>query len=132
MRIDYVSPDQMIKEVTTLLDEIKAKLVAKNKGYGASTDSMHNFRQTALRALGNDDAESMYKVLMVYMDKHLCTLAKNGLADSEFEDRTQDNIVYSLLSIIMKRHITKKDSLKEMMQPQHLFSCAHPSKEDTW
>ena len=74
----------------------------KNGNYGADEDAFHNFRNTAQRIEGNSDPDSMYKMLMIYMDKHLCALAKNKMADKEFIERHRDIIVYSLIAISMK------------------------------
>jgi hypothetical protein len=103
MEIPKTSRQEMAEIIVQKLDEIRAKFTYKNGNYGADDDAFHNFRETAHRVLKDDSAEGMHKALMVYMDKHLTALAKNGLHDKEFEDRNEDDIVYSLIAIAMGR-----------------------------
>jgi hypothetical protein len=103
MQIPKTSRQEMADIIVAKLDEIRAKFTYKNGNYGADDDAFFNFRSTSHRVLNDDSAEGMYRALMVYMDKHLCALSKNGLADKEFEDRNEDTIVYSLIAIAMRR-----------------------------
>lgn len=108
MDIPKISRQELAEIIVAKLDAIREKFAYKNGNYGAGDDAFHNFRETARRVMGDDSAENMHRVLMVYMDKHLTALAKNGLADREFEDRNEDDIVYSLIAIAMARVAKEK------------------------
>lgn len=98
----------MIKtEIKQILNDIEDMFETKNDQYGSKQeqDEFYNFRQQALRTFGNDDPESMYKILKILVDKHLVTLNKNGLDDSNFEERCIDVIVYHII-YYQKRHHT--------------------------
>lgn len=105
--VTKLSTQEVADYVDDVLAYIQQKFTYKNGNY-ASEDGFHNFRQTAIRVYGNDSRDSMFKVLMTYMDKHLCTLAKNGFQDSEFVDRFEDVIVYSCLALAMYRSMSNE------------------------
>lgn len=89
-------------------EDIKSLFTIKNASYGSDNDLFHNFRNTALRVNKDNGYESMFKVLLTYMDKHLVALANKGIDEREFESRFQDVIVYSLIAIAMKRESDKE------------------------
>lgn len=102
----------MIKtEIKQILNDIENMFTTKNDQYGSKQkqDEFYNFRQQALRTFGNDDPESMYKILKILVDKHLVTLNKNGLDDSNFEERCIDVIVYHIIAIFMHRLKEKRE-----------------------
>jgi hypothetical protein len=43
----------------------------------------------------------MIKALNVLVDKHLITIAKNGINDSEFRERVMDVIVYHVIALLI-------------------------------
>lgn len=91
------------------LDSIRELFTLKNVSYGIEDDVFHNFRNTALRVFGTDDHETMFRVLLTYMDKHLVALANKGIKEKEYESRLQDIIVYSLLAIALGRDLAQED-----------------------
>ena len=91
--------------VIDVLEDIKQLFTYKNGNYGSDDDAMFNFRTAAVNVLGDDSAENMYKVLMIYIEKHMAALRKNGLDDPEFVERFKDVIVYSFISITMKKRM---------------------------
>jgi hypothetical protein len=91
------------EEINNILDLVQYK----NGNYGDNEDAFFNFRNSARRIENDISPNSMYKMLMTYMDKHLCALAKNKMDDSEFVERNRDVIVYSLIAIAMKRSLDK-------------------------
>jgi hypothetical protein len=95
------------EELKTIIDEeishIQSLFAAKNDGYGGSQDGLYNFRASAKRYFGTEAPEDMYTVLSILRDKHEATLAKNGLNDPHFVERTRDSIVYSLIALAMNR-----------------------------
>lgn len=99
----------------TYLSSIEKLFDIKNQSYGANDDVFFNFRSTAKRIFGSDNYESMFKILMTYMDKHLVALINKGFEDYEFDSRMKDIIVYSLIAIAMnieKSH--KEDNFKRI------------------
>lgn len=110
--IPAISRKQLLGHFKTELDSILALMDYKNGNYGDGEDAFFNFRNTAMRVEGNTEPDSMYKMLMTYMDKHLCALAKNKMSDKEFIERHKDIIVYSLIAIAMKKEINKNNSEK--------------------
>ncbi|MFA5385647.1 MAG: hypothetical protein WC364_13510 [Eubacteriales bacterium] len=94
---------EFVELMDSLFDIVRELFTLKNASYGIEDDVFHNFRSTALRVFGTDDPETMFRVLLAYMDKHLVALANKGIHDREYESRLQDIIVYSLLAIVLGR-----------------------------
>lgn len=94
-------------ELKSIIDEeinhIQSLFAAKNDGYGVNHDGLYNFRETARRHMGDDSPYGMYRVLTILRDKHEATLAKNGLNDPHFVERTRDSIVYNLIALAIHR-----------------------------
>ena len=107
--IPRISRQKLLEHFKTELDAVMDVMGYKNGNYGAGEDAFHNFRNTAMRIEGNSEPDSMYKMLMTYMDKHLCALAKNKMSDKEFIERHRDIIVYSLIAIGMKKELENKN-----------------------
>lgn len=117
MDIPKITRQELAEIMVGKMQDIEKKFGYKNGNYGAGEDAFFNFRSTANRAvipflrakygIEVSEGDAMFLTLMVYMDKHLTALAKNGLADKEFEDRNEDDIVYSLIAIAMARVATK-------------------------
>jgi hypothetical protein len=105
-----LSRDKLNDMLVSYLEGIKQKYLYKHSNYGADDDPLFNFRCAARNVLGEESAENMYKALMVYVEKHLAALRKNGLSDSEFNERFHDVIVYSLISMAMKETFDKEAS----------------------
>lgn len=89
--------------ISAILCDVNEKFSEKNSNYASGNDAFYNFRETARRLLQSESPVAMVKVLMIYMDKHWTTLTKNGIHDTEFVDRFQDIIVYSLIALAIKR-----------------------------
>ncbi|MDW7668057.1 MAG: hypothetical protein SCJ93_04475 [Bacillota bacterium] len=118
----------MIKsEISQILNDIENMFTTKNDQYGSKQeqDEFYNFRQQALRTFGNDDPESMYKILKILVDKHLVTLNKNGLDDSNFEERCIDVIVYHIIAIFM--HRLKNEKAKDNTKMKIRITSYKPS-----
>jgi hypothetical protein len=96
---DVMSRDVFIQIMNENLERVKKVFENKNRSYGKGNDAFHNFRATAIRKYGEGSPGKMYDVLFTLMDKHLVALANNGLDDPEFEERTRDVIVYSLIAL---------------------------------
>lgn len=94
-----MSRDKFIHQLNEDLDRVKMTFETKNKSYGKGDDAFHNFRATAIRKYGDGSPDKMYDILFTLMDKHLVALANNALDDPEFEERTRDVIVYSLIAL---------------------------------
>lgn len=86
-------------------NQIRDLFTIRNKSYGADDDLFYNFRETAERMLPelyrSNPYEAMYKVLMILLDKHMVALTK-GLTVNEFQDRSRDVIVYTLIAKCME------------------------------
>jgi hypothetical protein len=75
--------------------------------------------------------DSMFRTAMVFMDKHMTTLAKNGINDKECGERLMDIIVYSMIMYAMweveyKSRLPKVPSKK---LPIVMKSDIHPLSE---
>lgn len=96
---------EAIDIVRDILTEVNSKFKHKNSNYAnyghENEDMLYNFRETARRQCGSESHENMIRVLNVLVDKHLLTLAKNGLRDSEFRERVMDVIVYHVIAIMI-------------------------------
>lgn len=90
--------DDFLKILDREQEEVKNLFSFKNKGYGAEDEVFYNFKETARRVFGSTSYEDMWKVILVYMDKHMIALTK-GLGEREFKERLRDIIVYSYLAI---------------------------------
>ena len=99
--IPKMTREQMNEQMLSHFDTIRQTFLYKNNNYGADDDPLFNFRTAAGNVLGEANAENMYKTLMIYMQKHLAALCKNGLKDPEFNERCKDLIIYSLISMVM-------------------------------
>jgi hypothetical protein len=75
------------------------KFTEKANGYEQDGDAFFNFRQIAILCRQDESYESLYKELFSLASKHIVTLAKNGLDDSEFVDRTEDIIIYMYIAL---------------------------------
>ena len=102
-----LSSAEVTQSVFDTLAIVQSKFSYKNGNY-ANEEGFHNFRQTSLRVYNSDNADVMFRTLMTYMDKHLCTLAKNGFSDTEFLDRFEDVIIYSCLAITMHKSLSNE------------------------
>lgn len=94
-----VTRDDFIKLMGDELTRVEGVFKAKNVSYGKEGDAFHNFRSSALRVFGAGTPENMYTVLLTLIDKHLVALSNGGLDTPEFEERTRDVIVYSLIAL---------------------------------
>ena len=101
-RLEFM--DDVLSEV---LEAVRDKFAVKNGSYGSDRDVFHNFNSTAKRIFDEDDLETAFQVLMVYLDKHLVALANRGMTDAEYEERWMDVIVYGMLAIGMGREREK-------------------------
>ncbi len=110
---DVMSRDNFIQLMKDELERVKKVFENKNRSYGKGNDAFHNFRATAIRKYGEGSPGKMYDVLFTLMDKHLVALANNGLDDPEFEERTRDVIVYSLIALGIYQEYKERDIVKK-------------------
>jgi hypothetical protein len=100
------SRDDLREQIKRDVCEIIGLFEEKNESYGTRDDAFHNFRSSALRIYGSDSYNSMFKVLLTLMDKHLVALANNGIKEKQYQERLRDIIVYSLIAMAMGREIS--------------------------
>jgi len=90
------------EEVGKHVEEMCAQIVScfkyKNGDYGHGDDGFNNFRQAAIRVLGDDTPQNMFKTILIYADKHNIALANTGIDGPEVPERLIDVAVYSLLA----------------------------------
>ena len=98
----------MVDDFKANVEKILELVGYKNGNYGEGGDAYFNFRQVAQRIENDQSPNSMYKILMTYMDKHMCALAKNKMDDKEFLERHLDIIVYSLIAMSMKQRMIEE------------------------
>lgn len=94
--------------------EIMELFKQKNQRYGQDNNTFFNFRSSALRIYGDCTYESMFKVLLTYMDKHLVALANKGIHEPEYESRLKDVIVYSLLAIGLEAEYQEEKAMENL------------------
>lgn len=91
----------------------------KNEAYGNKDDAFYNFRATAKRLYwDNDSPNSMFRVLMTYVDKHMVALSQHGLATPEAEERMRDIVVYMLIGIAMVREVRRGAAWEHMAKKE--------------
>ncbi len=107
-----VTKAEFIHFINHALNNDRVKFAAKNLSYGQADDVLHNFRETARRVFGRADAESMFRVWLVLIDKHMVALANKGVADHEARDRLGDLRIYSLLgeAILCEREHERRNA----------------------
>lgn len=92
-------------QVAAILAEVEKKFHNKNINYAnyghEYEDRLYNFREMAKRQFGSASPDNMIKALNVLVDKHLITIAKNGINDSEFRERVMDVIVYHVIALLI-------------------------------
>ncbi len=96
------------------LKEVMEIFKQKNKSYGQDNNAFFNFRSSALRVFGDCTYESMFKVLITYMDKHLVALANKGIHEPEYESRLKDVIVYCLLAIGLEAEYQEEKAMENL------------------
>ena len=107
--IPVIPRSAMVEDFVANVQKVLDLVGYKNVNYGEGGDAFFNFRQVAQRMENDQSPDNMYKVLMTYMDKHMCALAKNKMEDKEFLERHLDIIVYSLIAMSMKQHLTESE-----------------------
>jgi hypothetical protein len=119
--------------VEEVLEKVKVLFSQKNKSYGQDQDLFHNFRSTAKRVMQakfDSEYEDMYRVMLIYQDKHRVALANLGLEEPEFEERCLDEIVYTLLAIALHREYEKKGVRKWVVRKTRNQSAG--SRQKNW
>lgn len=96
---------ELRKFIENKLARIQEKFDLKNESYGADEDAFHNFEEAARRWLGSTDLEAQFRILMIYMDKHLIALANRGLGEREADDRLEDIMVYTAIASAMQHEL---------------------------
>ena len=94
---------ELYLDIQQSLENLKEKFTSKNGAYGGDEEGLHNFKASAIRFYGSDSLENQFMVAMVLLDKHMVTLAKNGISDKECIDRLEDLMAYGAIMIAMRR-----------------------------
>ena len=95
--------EELYLDIQKSLENLKEKFTSKNGSYGGDEEGLHNFKASAIRFYGRDSLENQFMVAMVLLDKHMVTLAKNGISDKECIDRLEDLMAYGAIMIAMRR-----------------------------
>lgn len=99
--------DELLEAIKFECDAVAELFERKNQSYGSDNDAFYNFVETARRIFGIADLRLAFRILLVYIDKHMIALSNRGLGDPEAAERLRDIVVYALIGLAMVRELER-------------------------